>query len=376
MVDWDRVEDLHNRGWDWDRIAEDPKVGYAPPRGVSDAGRALRTLYVKRVRTAGPRNDKPASPRATSKRTDVKPKWTLTRVFMLATPLVGVWFAIALVIPSPVGIFLNAIPELGLILAVCAAVLAYCLLKTDKRWTPVFRGAVAGGVVLGLLLAGVFGIGGVLAGYPTLTAITTPQPNNFHKTSNALWTDTATGHGSGLPVYFFFGSAACPYCSASSWAMMVALHRFGNLTGTYYDTSSSTDVYPNTPEIVLAHATLTSKYIALQVSESTYTGSIQLPGFANAYQQAYYVAYDSTGSIPFVVVGGVYYTVGTLVNPSSLAGYSPQQVASSISTQSGTPWTAIAPAADWLTAYLLKVDGGQPSSLLVGTVLSDYDQIS
>ena len=40
------------RAWDWDRIAEDSKVAYQAPRGVTDKGRALRTLYAKRARTA------------------------------------------------------------------------------------------------------------------------------------------------------------------------------------------------------------------------------------------------------------------------------------------------------------------------------------
>ncbi|MGC2289375.1 MAG: DUF929 family protein, partial [Thermoplasmata archaeon] len=207
-------------------------------------------------------------------------------------------------------------------------------------------------------------------GYPTLSPFTTSEPNNFQKVGNPLWTSD------GKPVYFFFGSAACPYCSASSWAMVVALERFGSLTGTRFDYSNPSDVYPNTPETVLANAQLSSNYITFQVAESTYTGSIILPGFGNEYQNAYFVAYDSGGSIPFVVVGGQYFTVGTLVDPADLAGMSTATVQSSIASQSGTAWTAISPAADWLTAYILKVDGGLPAALLTGNVLTDYNQIS
>jgi Domain of unknown function (DUF929) len=368
MVDWGRVEELRNKGWDWDRIADDPRVGYQAPRGVSDKGRALRTVYAKRARTAS-REQRP-EPSKSSQRTDQKSKWTLARGGMLATPLFAIWFIVAYFVPSPVGVFISAIPALGIALAVSAAVLAFGLLRSDKRWSPAFRGAVAAGVIFGLLLTVIFGIVGVLLGFPTLTATTTNEPDNFHHAANKAWTSD------GKPVYFFFGSAACPYCSASSWAEVVALSRFGSLTGTSYDYSSSTDVYPNTPETVLAGASFSSGYFSLQVAESTYTGSIQLPGFGNDYQNAYFVAYDSGGSIPFIVIGGQYFTVGTLVDPAQLAGMSPAEVQAQIGAQSGTAWTAISPAADWVTAFMLKADGGQPASLLTGNVLTDYDQIS
>jgi hypothetical protein len=41
MVDWDRVEQLRSKGWDWERIAADPKVGFHPEASVHDEiGRA------------------------------------------------------------------------------------------------------------------------------------------------------------------------------------------------------------------------------------------------------------------------------------------------------------------------------------------------
>jgi Domain of unknown function (DUF929) len=282
-----------------------------------------------------------------------------------------------------VGVFISAIPDLAIALAVSAALLAFGLLRSDKKWTPVFRGAVAAGIVLGLLLSATFGIGGLLAGYPTLSSFTSPEPDNFNHVGNPLWTS------GGLPVYFFFGSAACPFCSASSWAMLVALERFGTLSGEYTATSNPGDVYPNTPEMVLANATLTSSDIALQVAENTYTYSIILPGFANEYQNAYFVAYDSGGSIPFVVVGGQYFTVGTLVNPALLrvpqtetgTPLTPGDVVQQIDAQSGQAWSAILPAAEWLCAYILHVDGDvAPSTLTSQTwysaVQSDYDSIT
>jgi hypothetical protein len=372
MVDWDRVEELRGKGWDWDRIADDTSVGYQAPKGVTDKGRALRSLYAKRARTASRDSKSEESP--AKQKASKESKWTFARVGMLLVPLFGIWFLIAYFVPSPVGVFISAIPDLGIALAASCFLLAFGLLRTDRKWTAVFRGALAAGIVLGLVLSAVFGIVGVILGFPTLTANCNYQPDSFRGCSNPLWTDT--GASSGKPVYFFFGSAACPFCSASSWAEVVALQRFGTLSGTTFDYSNPNDVYPNTPETVLANAQLSSSYISLQVAETTFTGQIILPGFGNDYQNAYFVAYDSGGSIPFIVIGGQYYTVGSLVSPGDLTGLSTAQVSNQIALQNGPAWNAISPGADWLTAYLLKVDGGQPASLLTGNVLSDYDQIS
>ena len=360
MVDWDRVEELRGKGWDWDQLADDSRVGYQAPPGITDKGRALRSLYVRHARTAS-REAKPPGPKS-SQRTDQKTKWTLARVGMLLTPLLAIWFLIAYFVPSPVGVIVNAIPDLGLGLAASAFLLAFGLLRSERKWSSALRGALAAGIILGLVVSAAFGIGGLLAGFPTLTSVTTNSSDGFRLAKNPVWTDTLTP--SGKPVFFFFGSAACPFCSASSWAMVVALERFGALSGTTFDYSSSSDVYPNTPETVMAAAKLVSSYISLQVAETTDTSSITLPGYANVYQNAYVVAYDSGGTIPYVVIGGQYFTVGTLVNPAVLAGMSAGQVQSSIGTQSGAAWTAISPAADWLTAFLLKVDGQQPASIL------------
>jgi hypothetical protein len=164
-------------------------------------------------------------------------------------------------------------------------------------------------------------------------------------------------------VFFFYGSAACPFCSASSWSMVVALEAFGTLSGTSYDRSSPTDVYPNTAEVVLTNAILQSKYVNLQVAESTNDNQITSAATSGCFQSSYVSTYDSVGSIPFVVVGGQFFHVGAMVNPSSLAGLSAQQIQGQINNQSGAAWNAISPVAYLLEAFLVKTDGGQPASV-------------
>lgn len=60
MTDWDRVDRLRSKGWSWQEIAEDPKVGFRAESGLP-AGRSLKILYERgrvnprkrRARTGG-----------------------------------------------------------------------------------------------------------------------------------------------------------------------------------------------------------------------------------------------------------------------------------------------------------------------------------
>src|SRR5271170_647676 len=114
MVDWDRVEQLRSKGWDWEEIAEDPKVGFTADAASGDPGRALRVLYHRR-RGRSPKKEE--EPKKGLKNVDaVESRWTLLRIGYLLVPVVAVWFAIAYVAPSPVGLILPAIPYIALVL--------------------------------------------------------------------------------------------------------------------------------------------------------------------------------------------------------------------------------------------------------------------
>jgi uncharacterized protein DUF929 len=354
MVDWDLVERRRSKGWDWDRIAEDPRVDFHADESAGDPGRALRALYYQR-RSKGKR--KPSTDGGSQ--TDLEPekRWTLERVMAILVPLFGLWTLLAYVIPSPVGTYVPAVPDLILLFLASVFILAYALLRATERWNVTIRNAVILGCVLGLVVSGGLGITAVVNGCPTLTNSSSGEPQNWTHVANAQWAEN------GAPVFFFYGSAACPYCSASSWAFVVALEAFGTLSGTYYDRSNPTDVYPNTPETVLANAVYQSRYITLEVAESTDDNQILAAPTTGCVQSAYVSAYDSGGSIPYVVVGGTYYHIGVMVNPAQLQGLNAQQVQGQVNNQSGTAWNAISPIAYALEAFFLKCDGGQPSSV-------------
>ena len=74
-------------------------------------------------------------------------------------------------------------------------------------------------------------------------------------------------------------------------------------------------------------------------------------------------AYDTGGSIPFLVINGQYVHVGTLVDPTVLQPYSPQAIQGQLANQSEPAWSAVTPAAYMMEAFLVKANGGQPTSL-------------
>jgi Domain of unknown function (DUF929) len=356
MVDWDRVEELRSKDWSWSDIAKDPKVGFHPDASAGDPGRALRAVY---HRNRG-RIEKGPAPATTSKRAEkeLEHKWTPLRGGFLAVPFVGMWFVIAYVAPSPVGLLVPALPYLGLALAAIAFVFIFALWRTrGTRWSPVFRTTLIGGVILGLVFAGMVGLVGTLAfGCPYLppASTLTSEPYGWSEVNAPAWEQN------GMPVVYFYGATWCPYCSASSWVVWGALREFGTVTGNSTGYSSPTDVYPQTAEMVLANVQVASSQIAFQVSE--YAGGVDgtPPSTSSCVQQAYVSAY-SGGSIPFVVIDGKYVHFGSsLFNPQDIntwaaganggAGY----VAGSVVNEKNVPWTDIEPAMCWMMTFMAK----------------------
>ena len=338
MVDWDRVEELRSKGWDWDKIADDPKVGFHPDTSVQETGRALRGLYHRqrsRQRRQGPAPE--AAPPSKEEREKAERKWTLPRVGYLLVPIFGIWFVIAYIVPSPVGLILPAIPYLALALVLVAFLLLFGLFRSSgKRWTKVYRTTLVAGIVLGLVVSGVIALGGILFfGCPVL-----PSASSATTQPGAGWTSVSVSpwHENGLPVVYFYGATWCPYCSASSWAIWKALSGFGTVSGTSLMYSGEDSIQ----EIVLANAQYSSSYITFLVSEDTSGVTGNFPSTSNCVEQAYVSAYSGS-SIPFVAVNGQYIHGGSsLISPPNQFGSeTPQQVWSEVQNENGTAWSVV-----------------------------------
>jgi uncharacterized protein DUF929 len=356
MVDWDAVEKLRSKGWDWDRIAADPKVGFHAEEAAGEPGRALRALYYQR-RSKSQRRPSRSEGGGKGSDVDLKPPWSLARIGWILLPLAAIWFVAAYFYPSPVGTYFPALPYLGLILAACGFILAFGLLRTDERWSKVMRNSAITGVVFGLIIVGGFTLAAEINGCPTLPPISGSEPQGWEKASAAAWTSN------GMPVFFFAGSEACPYCSASSWAMYYALQAFGTVTNVQLFHSNPDDTPSNIPEVVLANAQVSSPYVSFDVLEGQDDSAITIPAASSCTQQAYISAYDTGGSIPFNSINGQYVHVGTLVDPTQLQGYSPQQIDGQMQNQSEPAWGAVSPAMYMIEAFIVKSDGGLPHSI-------------
>lgn len=367
MVDWDRVEELRSKGWDWDQIAKDPKVGFHPDASIQEPGRALRGLY-HRQRSRDRRHETPAS-RPKKEAEARERRWNLTRIGYLLVPIFAIWFVLAYLVPSPVGLILPAIPYLALGLAVGAFILLFGLWRSSgPRWSKTLRSTLVVGVVLGLVITGMIALGGFLFfGCPYLpsTASATNQPGpGWVSYPAAAW------HDGGRPVVYFYGATWCPYCSASSWAVWKALTEFGTVTGAYTSYSyGPPEGITYVPEMVLANAQLSSSTVSFQVSEYVAGSDGTFPTTSNCYQSAYVNAYAG-GAIPFVVVNGQYVHAGSsLIDPSSLqnwAGTGAATVQSAVineNTASGSPWLVIQDQAWWMMAFMAKASGESVTQL-------------
>jgi hypothetical protein len=363
VTDWDRVRRLREKGWDWTSIAEDPKVHFTAPQGVSDPGRALKALYQDRKSKAqrtGRPMESPTAPVARPARERWRPGVVILGFALLIAG--AIWLVVAYFYTSLrviVGLFPPQFPDI-LMVALLGAILLVGIWITG--WAPLRASlgkGIAAGIVAGIIVVGAVGYAAYAASIPNLNPNATPDTGSgWEKASNSVWTT------SGKPVVFFYGSQACPYCSASSWAIAEALQAFGTLSGTTNATSSPTDTFPNTPEIALSSSSLQSAYVSWDPREDPYTATIHLPTLSSV-EQAYVSVYDScsTCGIPFFVVGGVYMHIGTIVNPQALVdpqtqtAYSPSEVQADMTAAnpSDPVYSAIHGAAVYIEAYMAKI---------------------
>jgi len=167
---------------------------------------------------------------------------------------------------------------------------------------------------------------------------------------------------SGKPLVFYFGAEYCPYCGAERWPIIVALSRFGTFSGLATTSSSSTDIYPNTPTFTFHGSTFTSRYIDFQAVETTDRNQ-NLLETPTAAQQALVNQYDTSGSIPFVDLGNRFAFAGAMYLPDVLAGMSWEAVAGSLSQPDTTQAKAVIGSANLITAAVCRMTSDQPSSV-------------
>ena len=177
----------------------------------------------------------------------------------------------------------------------------------------------------------------------------------------------------GLPEVFYYGAEYCPYCAAERWPIIIALSRFGTFSGLKTTTSSSTDVYPNTPTFTFHNATYTSQYVDFQSVETTDRDRNPLES-PTAAQQALVSKYDTSGSIPFIDFGNRYASSGAMYLPDVLSGMSWQAVADALGQPNSAQAKSILGSANLITAAVCKLTGDQPATVCSSTSIQAIEK--
>jgi hypothetical protein len=185
----------------------------------------------------------------------------------------------------------------------------------------------------------------------------------------------AADRPTGAPTLLYMGAEFCPYCATLRWPLVAALARFGTWSGLRLTTSSSTDIYPNTPTFALDKATFASPYIQVQTVEMEGRAAgadgayptLQKPtaiqqSLIDKYDAPPYVPSSSQGSIPFVLVGGTYIWSGIPFAPG-LQGRSWTQVSGILAAATDPLARQLLADGNEISAAICAVDGGQPASV-------------
>jgi hypothetical protein len=177
----------------------------------------------------------------------------------------------------------------------------------------------------------------------------------------------------GLPRVLYVGAEYCPFCAAERWAVVVALSRFGTFTGLGQTASSPSDVYPSTATLTFHGASYTSAVLSftgkeLQSNEVVNGKRVTLDTLTAA-DQAIVTKYDappyfsSSGSIPFVDIGGKYLISGASYDPAVLQGKSHAQIAAALSDPTSAIAKAVDGTANLITAAICKSTNSAPASV-------------
>jgi hypothetical protein len=247
--------------------------------------------------------------------------------------------------------------------------------------------AVVVAVVVGLIGAKLAGIGNTKsAGSKAASASISADLARASKTLDSVTAGSVSNLPSaitapalsvdGKPRILYVGAEYCPFCAAQRWAVAVALGRFGTWTGLGVTTSSSTDVYPNTPTLSFHGARLTSNHVTFTGVETTTNQALAGGGYqpldtlsatdsalVNKYDAPPYVPASAAGSIPFVDIGGVFVSSGASYSPGLFAGKTQAQIAAVLKDPQSPIAEAVGVTANAITAAICRTTGGQPTQV-------------
>jgi hypothetical protein len=194
------------------------------------------------------------------------------------------------------------------------------------------------------------------------------------KPPTALPGSTAALASGGLPRVVYMGAEYCPFCAAQTWALVVALSRFGTFSGLGATESSTTDVFPGTKTFTFYGSTYQSTHVMftgveMQTNKPAAGGGytrLQEPtaeerGLLDQFDRAPYTT--SPGAIPFIDVGNRFVVIGASFGPGLLQGLSMVQIAGELANPSSDVGRAVLGSANLLTAAICEATGDLPATV-------------
>ena len=185
----------------------------------------------------------------------------------------------------------------------------------------------------------------------------------------------------GKPEFFYFGAEYCPFCAAQRWAVVVALSRFGTFSHLNQTTSSSTDVYHDTPTFTFYQSSYSSPYIDFVSVESQdrqqnplQTPTAEQQQIFSTYDAPPYVSAQNQGGIPFIDIANQYLVAGQSYSPQVLQNLNWQEIANDLSNQDSPVAKGILGTANYLTAAICQATNQQPAQVCKADPIPQIEQ--
>ncbi len=167
---------------------------------------------------------------------------------------------------------------------------------------------------------------------------------------------------SGKPVVLYVGAEYCPYCASQRWALVAALSRFGTFGGLALSSSSSKDVFANTPTFTFRGASFASDVVELQAVELSDRDQRPLRS-PDPTQQRSMERFDPGLTVPYLSIADRYYMDGSAFSPDILIGKGWDDIAAALRDPTTPISRAIVGSADRMSAAICAVTQQQPAAV-------------
>ncbi len=166
----------------------------------------------------------------------------------------------------------------------------------------------------------------------------------------------------GKAEVLFIGAQFCPFCAAERWSLVKALGQFGQFTNLRTSTNQAGQSgFGTIPTFDLTHAGYTSRYVTFAHVDTADRAGNPLQTMSSS-ESALFNQYDSSGSIPLVLIGG-YAQTGSGYSPGDIDGKSFAEVQHTLQQGDASFARDINAEANVISALVCHADGGLPVSV-------------